>query len=245
MNNNKITPDGVGNDNSYVVKKNKKLNIFAFILCFVASFFIWIYVMNTQNSNYTKSFEVAVEIVGETNMLDNSGLKVYTYSSDPIEITVQGKKSDIQKYSESDFRAYADVSSVDKKGNTSLGIAVETPTSAVSVISMKQNTVSIYVDYPETKTVSLSADFIGTQNDDRQTVISADVSALTITGPQSYVEKIAYAKVLIDYSDSYEAGDEISSTNIQIYDSNGNSLSVLHMTFDVDSAVVKVVSINE
>ena len=31
------------NDGSYVVKKNRKTNVFAFILCILLAFFIWAY----------------------------------------------------------------------------------------------------------------------------------------------------------------------------------------------------------
>lgn len=38
-------------DGSYVVKKNRKLNIVAFILCFLIAFVIWMYATNMEKKN--------------------------------------------------------------------------------------------------------------------------------------------------------------------------------------------------
>ena len=54
MKKNKNKNEVLEEDSSYVVKKSKKVNIFAFILCVIAAFFIWVYAMNAQNNNYTK-----------------------------------------------------------------------------------------------------------------------------------------------------------------------------------------------
>ncbi len=36
-------------EGSYVTKKNKKFNIFAFILCLLVAFVIWLYASNHEN----------------------------------------------------------------------------------------------------------------------------------------------------------------------------------------------------
>ena len=38
-------------DGSYVVKKDRKLNIVAFVLCFLIAFVIWIYATNNDKKN--------------------------------------------------------------------------------------------------------------------------------------------------------------------------------------------------
>ena len=105
MRKNKAKNKVVNEDGSYVVKNDRKLNIFAFILCVFASFFVWIYVMNTQNSDYTKTFSISAEIINEEKLLDETGLSIFGMPERQISVTIQGKKADIQKYSEKDFRA--------------------------------------------------------------------------------------------------------------------------------------------
>ena len=77
MRKNKAKNKVVNEDGSYVVKNDRKLNIFAFILCVFASFFVWIYVMNTQNSDYTKTFSISVEVINEDDLLSDTGLGIF------------------------------------------------------------------------------------------------------------------------------------------------------------------------
>ncbi|MBQ8140212.1 MAG: hypothetical protein IJ038_00765 [Clostridia bacterium] len=230
-----------GGDGSYVVKKNKKLNLFAFILCFVASFFIWIYVMNTQNSNYTKTFSIAIEVINESELLSEQGLSVFGLPERTASVTIQGKKSDVQKYSEKDFRAYIDVSVITEKGSVPVSIAIETPTTAVSVIAIEPKTFTVYADYLDTKTVAIEP----FSPDSATALFSSDTSSLTITGPRAYLEKISSAKVAVPYYDSYSAGTLIPSSDIRLYDDKDKQLSSLYMTFDKDSITVKVEETDE
>lgn len=40
--------ENMENDGTYVIKKNRKMNIVAFILCFLVAFVIWIYSTNME-----------------------------------------------------------------------------------------------------------------------------------------------------------------------------------------------------
>ncbi len=63
--NKNIVPDNMAsNDGEYVVKKSKKLNIIAFILCVFVSFSLWLYVVNTQDADYTRTVAASVVCVG-------------------------------------------------------------------------------------------------------------------------------------------------------------------------------------
>lgn len=41
--------DHMEDDGSYVVQKNRKLNIFAFILCLLVALIIWVYATNMED----------------------------------------------------------------------------------------------------------------------------------------------------------------------------------------------------
>lgn len=64
MNRNTVPDNMASNDGEYVVKKSKKLNIIAFILCVLASFSLWLYVVNTQDADYTRTVAASVVCVG-------------------------------------------------------------------------------------------------------------------------------------------------------------------------------------
>ena len=227
-------------DGSYVVRKDKKLNILAFILCVVASFFVWIYVMNTQNSNYTKTFSISVEVVNEDALLRDTGLSVFGANKEKANVTIQGKKADVQKYSEKDFRAYIDVSTIDEKGTYPVSVVVETPSVTLSVVSVDPKTVSVYADYLQTKVVSVEPYCVIEGRLD----LSAQDTQITISGPQSYLEKISSAKVAVPDA-NYTVGQMIASSDVSVYDENGAQLSLLYMAIEPSTVTVKVDAINE
>lgn len=228
-------------DGSYVVeKKNRKWNIFAFVLCVFASFFVWLYVMNTQNSDYTKTFSLSAEIINEEKLLAETGLSLFGEPERQISVTIQGKKADIKKYSEKDFRAYVDVSTIDEVGHTAVSVSVETPTAAVKVISVEPKTLAFYADRTITKEIALSA-----HCDEGRYTLSASPATITVSGPQTYVEKIASARVVVPHDDDYTQGHKITSSDIQMYDANEQQLSSLYITFNEDKITVKVEAINE
>lgn len=221
--------------------KKKKFNIFAFVLCVIAAFMIWIFVMNTQNSTYTKTFAISIEVINEEKLLQNSGLTIFGAPEKQANITIQGKKIDIQKYSEKDFRAYIDVSSITEKGNHPVSVVVETPTNIVTVMAIDPKTITVYADKLESTDVSLEA---YCQNGEEKYILSTEDVALKVTGPATYVEKIAKAKIRIP-SASYNVGDTVLSSDIELYDAKSKQLSRLYMTFDPEEIKVIIKEINE
>ena len=157
MNKNRSHDVTASDDGAYVVKKSKKLNIVAFILCVLTSFSIWLYVMNTQASDYTKTFTITVEAINMEKLEEESGLSVFGLSETQASVTLSGKKSDVQKYSEKDFRAYIDVSTINQVGYASLNVAVEVPSSEVKVITVEPQKVTVYADRMQTKIVPVAS----------------------------------------------------------------------------------------
>ena len=52
-------------DGSYVVPQNRKMNVFAFVICFLVALLIWIYATNMENKEKTEEPQstVAAEVV--------------------------------------------------------------------------------------------------------------------------------------------------------------------------------------
>lgn len=231
-----IINEGVNEDSSYVVKKNKKVNIFAFILCVAAAFMIWVFAMNAQNNNYTKTFDIEIEVVNKENLLTNTGLSVFGLTENKASITIQGKKTDVQKYTEKDFRAYIDLSSIDKVGYVSISVAVETPNNTVSVASLDTKSITVYADYLYSTEVPLRASSV-TNN---TMVMDTNVYNIKVSGPRAYVERIKTASVYIPYTDEYKEGDTVKSSDIRVFDTEKKQLSSLHMTFEPETVVVTI-----
>ena len=230
-------------DGAYVVKKSKKLNIISFVMCVLASFSIWLYVMNTQTSNYTKTFTITVEAINAEKLEEETGFSVFGLYDTQASVTLSGKKSDIQKYSEKDFRAYIDVSTIKQAGYSSLNVSVEVPSSEVKVMTVEPQKITVYADRMQTKTVQATPHCNYTNNSDKTYTLSYQPGTIEISGPETFVDKIFEAQINIPYS-RYEKGDSIPvvSENIKFFDGSEahQLLSSLYITVETEGMSVKV-----
>ena len=243
MRKNKAEKELMNEDGLYQVKKSKKVNIFAFIVCVLASCLIWIYVMNTQNTEYTKTFTLGVDVINAEELLKDSNLSVYGVSKRNVTVTIKGKKSDVRKYSEKDFRAYIDLSTIEKKGLMTLNVAVETPSAALSVVTVDPTAVEVYADTMTTKTLALMP---RCEEEDKLVLsLGAEDVSVKVSGPSTYMENLSYAAVYIPYSEKYSVADNVSTSDIRLFSADDTELSSLYMTFSKETVVVRVDSIYE
>ena len=235
--------DMASDDGAYVVKKSKKLNIFAFVLCVLASFSIWLYVMNTQTSDYTKTFTITVEAINVEKLEEESGLSIFGLPETQASVTLSGKKSDVQKYSEKDFRAYIDVSAIDQVGYTALSVTVEVPSSDVKVMTVEPQKITVYADHMQTKTISAACHY--SDKDDSPYTFAPDSQQIEISGPAAFVNKIFKAQIDAPTGD-YKLGDTIpvQMDNIKFFSETGSLLSSLYITVETEDISVRVVGVD-
>ena len=243
MNKNRSNENATFDDGAYVVKKNKKLNIVAFVLCVLASFSIWLYVKNTQTSDYTKTFTITVEAINLEKLEEESGLSVFGLTETQASVTLSGKKNDVQKYSEKDFRAYIDVSSINQVGYAALSVAVEVPSSDVKVMTVEPQKVTVYADHLQVKTIAAACQ--STDNDDSPYTFGLNFDRIEISGPAAFVDQIVKAQVDAPKG-SYEVGDTIPTQidNIKFFGESEALLSSLYITVKTEGINVKVIGVD-
>ena len=243
MNKNRAHDTSASDDGAYVVKKSKKLNIIAFVMCLLVSFSIWLYVMNTQTSDYTKTFTITVEAINVDKLEDDTGLSVFGLSETQASVTLSGRKSDVQKYSEKDFRAYIDVSKINQVGYVSLSVAVEVPSSDVKVMTVEPQKVTVYADYMKTKTISAACHV--SDKDSTPYMLHLNFEQIEISGPATYIDQIDKAQVDVP-SGNYELGDTVSVgvDNIKFFSSTEKLHSSLYITVETQGINVKVTGVN-
>jgi YbbR domain-containing protein len=227
-------------DGTYVVKNKKKVNILAFIGCFVLAFIIWIYVMNVKMYDNTKTFSIKMDIKGESSLLNDKSFSIFGASETLVKVTVQGSNADIQKYSEKDFRVYIDVTNIEKKGVNYLNVVVETPSAAIAVISTDPVQTTVYVD----EKVSNVKIPISTVNEEGQVLSSnkydINLSELNVGGPKTYVDEISYVQIAVDTSKYIDMDQKLHAVSyIHFYNEAGQLLNLPYLIYDSSTITVK------
>ena len=223
-------------DGSYNIKKNKNINILSFIVCVFLAFCVWVYVMNVKMSDNTKTFSIVPDVKGEGALLNDTGLSLFGTIDDTVKITIKGTKAEIQKYSEKDFKVYVDVSSVEEAGITPLSVVVESPSAAITVVSVEPSIFTVMIDKSVTKEIPL---VVLSGKTEIGLLLEPSVQSISVTGPASYVEKIAVARGSID-AGAADAGKVIDLNEVILLDANEAPVLASYLEYSLEDLTVTV-----
>lgn len=169
------------------VSKNWPVKIICFILAVAIYFFYQVSLLESKN------FVIPLEIKASGTVVPVSGLEKYK----SVKITIRTKSNRINSISESDFKAYIDLTSYTKNGEVKIPVIVEPSDKALLLepleISVSPSNLKIKIENKKTKTVRIQPSVIGIPAYGfKQTSISCEPNAVTICGPSSFVDKIDY-----------------------------------------------------
>ncbi len=169
------------------------------IVCLLIAFIIWFYVMQVDSPEHEETFHsIDVTLTNTAVLEDTSGLSVYSGYGTTVDVTVIGKKSVINKLTADDFSAVADVSQITSAGLHAVQIDVNVP-SGLSLDSVSQNNVQVYVDEKSSTVVEVRARItsimtgsqleVGEPRPRHETVV--------VTGPKSALDSIDHAQITL------------------------------------------------
>lgn len=181
-------------------KRHRGYDILPKILCFIAAFILWLYVTQVETSEYEETFNgVSVELINTSVLESEAGLHVYSGHGNTVNVTVTGRKSDINKYTSDNIHVYADVSEITESGRHTLPIFSETP-AGLTVSEMSISFVNVYVDATASIEVDIrpkiSTAVIGEGCELGE--LSPEYSLVTVTGPKSALTDIDYAQISLE-----------------------------------------------
>ena len=220
--------------------RKKGHNIFPKVVSVVLAFILWFYVMNVESPINEKVFRgVPIEVILPTA----SELSVYSGYNATVDITVSGKRSDLNSLSIDDFHASVDASGYTQANKYSMPVSVEVPGN-VTFVDKSISALSVYLDIRATADIPVQikhTDYtiakgleLGGDNE-----IEMSVNTIPVNGPKSVVETIETALVEISYG--YEITSSVeASGSVQLIDKNGETVANPYVTTAVDNVNVTV-----
>lgn len=230
---------------SYKVSKEKKdprrfmNDLGAKLLCLFAAICLWFYVIGTESPNFEKNFTVPINLENASNIGNN--LSVLSGYGAYAEITLAGKRSDINKISSSDLHAYVDLSDIDSSGTYTLDVYAR-PVANASVVVDSPSSLVVYVDKTITKAIAdISVDYTGMIKSETLFVdeFIPSVSEILVEGPTQFINDIEGAKVELEL-------DEIKKSvkirqKVTLVDADGNVVSSPYIKITPSEIDVEVV----
>ncbi len=225
MNSEEFVSESKENENkgNLTVKRNKTADFIAKILCVLAAFIIWFFAAQNDTAVFEEVFpSVPVEIV------NNSKFSVLSGDGVTVDIVLSGKRSIINKISSSDLRAYVDMSAVEEAGKYKFDVQYELP-NGVTFVKSTSNSITVYADNTSSVTVPVRTEVVNYMLDNDYELgiseIITDIRTVTVTGPESVISTVEYAKLLVDMAHRTLTSTVSYGGNIVLCDKNGEEVS--------------------
>lgn len=207
----------------YSTKDPRLSDIVLKILAVIIAFIIWFYAMATDSTTSTKTF-VAVPV----NIINETGYSVISGYDNTVDVTVQGKKSEVNKLTDNDIAAYADLSNIDTAGRHTVSIDVSMPGNVV-LFGKSADSVSVYMDNTVTKTVPVTVVVLNYMIDNGYELGSPtpNISEIKVEGPDGVLDKIVSAQVSLKLG--HIANSVTVTDTLTPVDAEGNSVTNPYM----------------
>lgn len=222
-------------------KPHFKSDLVAKILCVIAAFCLWIYVMQVESPEYEQTFShITVDLVNTEELVSERGLAIYSGYGTMIDVTLSGKKSVVSKLSSNDIVATADVSAITESGKrVYCNIMIDVP-AGCKLVGMSQEAVSVYSDEASQKTVALSENRENTNLPENcyTGIVDLPVDMITITGPLKVLENIDKAVVNLDLTGV--TGSVSINGDVILLDKNGELYSSPYVEYSPREVTVNI-----
>lgn len=208
------------------------------LISLMLAFLLWFLVVQIGDPKDSQDVgRIQVKLVN-TELLDAEN-KVYEVldDTDMVRVTVYAQRSVLQNLRSSDITAEADVSRL-----TDINTIPITFTSAnanVTDIRGSHDVVKLSVEDKASKYVTLVSSTTGEVADGYMVSgVTTDQNRIEVTGPQSLVDQVKNAGVVIDVTDA--SGNLTANVDIALYDENGETVTGENLITNVSYVRVSV-----
>lgn len=205
-------------------KEVKKYSFFVAIFSVVVALTLWFYVQDAEAPDYKKTFtSVSVEMQSLS-----SSFSVIDGGENTVDVTLIGKKSDLNKLRAADLEAYVDLSGITQSGSFQVDVNVLLP-EGTELFDCFPKTATMFVDQTVSVTVPVKVE-LGEYTVGENTVLEAEPAAqeVTVKGPKTVLDSIASATVKTGSLGEITTGFE-SNLEYSLVDENGETITSRHV----------------
>ena len=205
------------------------------ILSLLIAILIWVVVKNVQDPMLVKVItRIPVTIVNESYLASNLEVPLLIEGQDTVNVKVKGRESVVKELKREDFTAIADMTQIISMETTPRMVPVKVSCEGLLDSDISVTPENIQVDIEEQTSVEKiiavnTGDTIPDKNYEVG-VLKANPEKVTISGPESIVNKIDRVVALVDVSDRKETKIELDS-ELKIYDKNQDELSEKQLSY--------------
>lgn len=211
------------------MKKNMINKFTLKILSLIIAVLIWLLVRNVDDPIIVRTFyEIPVTIENASYLAENLEIPLLVDGKDTVKVRIKGARSVVNKLKKEDITAVADMTQIISKDTTPIMVPVEVTCTGISDSDITVRPRNIEVDIEKQKSVekTIAVSTGDTQPDKDYEIgnLKANPEKVTISGPETIINKIDKVVALIDVTGRKESDVEIKA-QLKIYDKNLDELS--------------------
>ena len=177
-------------------KSNSRLYGFlVLIISLLCAVLLWLYVLGYDSPDFEKKFsQIPVTIIGNTELAEKTGYTVISDMTFSFDVTVSGKKTDVNSMRDTDITAYIDVSGVTTEGGIYLPVTVIVP-NGITVASQSVSEAYLYIDEMVSAEIPVRIEITDYTLPENAVIgdYGANPVTVTVQGARADIEKIAEA----------------------------------------------------
>lgn len=207
------------------MKKFLTNNIGLKIISVISAIILWIVIVNIDDPVIKKSFSgVQVEIINEDAISSKNKTYEILDGSDLISVTVTAKRSVIESMTKDYIKATADLKQLSFMNTIPIEFKSLRFGEQIESITSRTSNVQVEIENKLTKQIRVNVDTTGEVAEGYVVgKITPNVSVISVTGPESVVNKVAEAKILVDLSSMNESFT--NSAKVQLWDLNSEIIT--------------------
>ncbi|SCI84850.1 Uncharacterized protein conserved in bacteria [uncultured Roseburia sp.] len=207
-------------------------------LAVVVAVVFWLVIVNVEDPERTRVFTVPVTIENESYLTDMGKTYEVLNHSDTITFTVTAKRSVIERVTNSDFTATANMRDIVNMSEIPVTITAQKYANQLT-ITKKSQYVEINVENIVSRTFDIQTSADGAMTDGYSVGdLTVSPEQVKVTGPESVVNSISTAEAHIDISSVKT--DAVENTDIVLYDEKGKAVSQDRLTMDHKTVQISV-----
>lgn len=175
----------------------KKYDVITKTISVIIAVVLWVFVISVENPNRTLEFTgIPITIVGQDDILNAYDLSIIDGGDTLISVKLSAKNNIITKLTNTQIKAYVDVSDINTAGTYDIQVNVLMPSTFITIKSQTPTTAKITLDKITRKQIPVRVDFRALS--DKNYVYSEPVLAknyIEVQGPNNIVSEIEFALV--------------------------------------------------
>ena len=207
-------------------------NLFLKVLSVVIAILIWIMVMNINDAEKTKPFQLPVKLINTEVITENGKVFRVVDNSDTVILKVRARKSIVDELTGSDFVLTADMQK-NLKYDRMVGITVECKNRNINVdeqVTLSHSNVDVSIEDSVTEQFQVHVRHTGDANNGLVVgSLIPEQTIIKISGPVSLVERIETVEALVDITGL--PGTTVKTCELKLYDGVGGIIDSTYLNY--------------